>query len=122
MIASPSCLLELAADCDAKRVRLVAGRDGSLTIDSPRGALTPELLNRLKAHKTEILALLLRAQDVDVARAPGAEPTHIIDLPKNVKPICRCGSTISRDVPIHEGQSVRRDCRRCGRFIEFPVW
>ena len=38
------------------------------------------------------------------------------------RPVCRCGSTRCSDVPIHNGQSVRRDCGRCGRFIEFPVW
>ncbi|REK17366.1 MAG: hypothetical protein DWQ37_06130 [Planctomycetota bacterium] len=35
---------------------------------------------------------------------------------------CQCGSTRWIDVPIHNGQSVRRDCRRCGQTIEFPVW
>lgn len=34
----------------------------------------------------------------------------------------RCGSTQYVDVPIHNGQSVRRDCTRCGRFVCFPVW
>ena len=23
---------------------------------------------------------------------------------------------------IHEGESVRRDCAQCGRFIDFPIW
>ena len=23
---------------------------------------------------------------------------------------------------IHDGDSIRRDCARCGRFIDFPVW
>lgn len=38
------------------------------------------------------------------------------------KALCRCGSTTYLDVPIHDGQSVRRDCGGCGRFIEFPIW
>ena len=37
-------------------------------------------------------------------------------------PVCRCGSTRFRDVPIHGGRSVRRDCAACGRFLGFPVW
>ena len=40
----------------------------------------------------------------------------------STKPICRCGGTTWRDVPIHGGQSVRRDCGRCGRLLDFPVW
>jgi len=36
--------------------------------------------------------------------------------------ICRCGSTRYRDVSIHSGRSVRRDCARCGRFLGFLIW
>jgi len=35
---------------------------------------------------------------------------------------CRCGSTTWQDFPIHGGQSVRRDCGRCGRFVCFATW
>jgi hypothetical protein len=35
---------------------------------------------------------------------------------------CKCGSTEYRDTPIHGGQSMRRDCARCFRFVEFAVW
>ena len=56
----------------------------------------------------------LRAARVKWASdAPQTTPT---------KPVCRCGSTTWRDVPIHGGQSVRRDCGRCERFLDFPVW
>ncbi len=34
----------------------------------------------------------------------------------------KCGSTDFRDTLIHEGRSTRRDCARCGRFIDFPRW
>ena len=34
----------------------------------------------------------------------------------------RCGSTQYHDVPIHNGKSIRRDCARCGRFLDFPAW
>jgi DNA-directed RNA polymerase subunit RPC12/RpoP len=34
----------------------------------------------------------------------------------------RCGSQRFRDVPIHNGRSVRSDCAQCGRFLAFPVW
>jgi len=33
-----------------------------------------------------------------------------------------CGSTEYRDVPIHDGQSTRRDCADCGRTCGFPSW
>jgi hypothetical protein len=38
------------------------------------------------------------------------------------KAVCRCGGTTWRDIPIHGGQSVRRDCGRCGRYLDFPIW
>jgi len=34
---------------------------------------------------------------------------------------CRCGSTEYADVAISGGR-IRRDCRKCGRFIEFARW
>lgn len=34
----------------------------------------------------------------------------------------RCGYREYRDVPIHGGRSIRRDCARCERFLCFPVW
>jgi hypothetical protein len=48
--------------------------------------------------------------------APGVEPS------KALVAICRCGSTRYIDVPIHNGQSMRRDCAKCRRFVSFPVW
>jgi hypothetical protein len=42
--------------------------------------------------------------------------------PKRPDAVCRCGSTRWRDVPIHGGRSIRRDCARCGRFLSFPLW
>src|SRR5262245_66261369 len=34
----------------------------------------------------------------------------------------RCPSTEYVDVAIHNGQSIRRDCARCGYLWDFPVW
>jgi hypothetical protein len=82
---------------------------------APRSAVTPDLADRMKAHKAELLAMLRPVSDV--ALAP---PVVTRDAP--AKPACRCGSTAWHDAPIHCGKSVRRDCRSCGRFIEFPVW
>jgi hypothetical protein len=49
---------ELLADCGAQRIRLLPAGGGGLTINAPKGALTPDLLGRLTAHKAEILAIL----------------------------------------------------------------
>jgi hypothetical protein len=90
----------------------------------PRSALTPDLLDRLKAHKAELLAMLRPAPSTE------AEPeiaTHrpVPKLPKP-KPVCRCGSTTWRDVVLshtpHNGTTIRRDCAGCGRFLDFPLW
>ena len=94
-------LPELLADCDAHGIRVLPAGDGGLTIDAPQDALTPDLMKRLKAHKAELLARL----------AGSLEP-----------PACRCGSGRYIDTPIHNGQSTRRDCARCRRFLEFPKW
>ncbi len=118
MTAAASPLAELLADCDAHGVRLFPADDGGLTIEAPHDALAPHLLARLKAHKADLLAILRPTPDTAATlpvalRNPPAAPTA---------PVCRCGSTTWRDVPIHGGESVRRDCAGCRRFIGFPVW
>lgn len=111
---------ELLMDLGRLGIRLEA--DGERLRYRPQSALTPELLDRLKAHKGELLTLLLRPADFGADNAPNAEPTPISDRVAITQPVCRCGGATWRDVPIHDGQSVRRDCGRCGRFMEFPVW
>jgi hypothetical protein len=111
-------LAELLADCHARGIRLVPAGDGGLTIDAPEDALTPDLLGRLKAYKADLLAILRPAP----ALSPAMPVVKRDAPPKPTKPVCRCGSTTWQDVAIHGGQSVRRDCDRCGRFIEFPAW
>lgn len=34
----------------------------------------------------------------------------------------RCLSTDFQDTPIHGGHSMRRDCAKCGAFVDFPKW
>ncbi len=122
MTGIPSVLAELLADCDAHGIRLLLADDGGLTIDAPQDALTADLLDRLKAHKAELLTRLQSTADADNEGAVDSETTPLIDSKATTKAICRCGATTWRDVPIHGGQSVRRDCGRCRRFINFPVW
>jgi len=104
---------ELLADLDRLGVRLEA--DGDRLRYHPRSALTGELVARLKAHKGDLLAMLRPVSHE-------AQPRPVATSDSDTKPVCRCGSTTWRDVPIHDGQSIRRDCGRCGKFMGFPVW
>lgn len=107
---------ELLLDLDRLGIQLEA--DGERLRYFPRSALTPDLLARLKAHKADLLAMLRPAPDAAPAR-----PAPTCEAPATpTKAVCRCGGTTWRDVPIHGGQSIRRDCGRCGRFLDFPVW
>jgi len=106
---------ELLMDLARLRIRLEA-RVGKLRYH-PRSAVTPDLIRRLKTHKGELLALLQPTPDTNTA-VPAAENTPL----NPVTLVCRCCSPTWRDVPIHGGQSVRRDCGRCGRFIRFTQW
>jgi TubC N-terminal docking domain len=51
---------DLLAECKALGIRLTVAGDGGLSIDAPQDALTPDLLDRLKAHKAELLASIER--------------------------------------------------------------
>jgi len=103
---------ELLLDLGRVGIRLEA--DGERLRYCPRSAMTPDLLGRLKAHKVELLALLRPVPIVKAQPMPPVKPM--------AKAVCRCGSSTWRDVPSHNGQSVRRDCAGCGRFLDFPVW
>ncbi len=147
MSRAPSPLAELLAECDALGIRLILANDHGLTIDAPQDSLTPDFLHRLKAHKGELLTLLRAASDFDVDNVLDAETAPVAEKRTHRMPpelrgrveatldtcpintpattteqICRCGSTTWRDVPIHDGRSVRRDCGHCGRLIDFPIW
>lgn len=42
---------------------------------------------------------------------------------KRVLTTCdRCGSIDFDDIPIHDGQSTRRDCVKCHQTLRFPKW
>lgn len=103
----------LLAVCYAQGIRLVPNDDGDLTVDAPAGVLTPGLMEHLRAQKAELIAHL---------QSIGRHRTHRAALASAARPICRCGSTTWREVAIHDGQSTRRDCARCGRFIDFSRW
>ncbi len=112
-------LVDLLADCEARDIRLQLSGDFSLVINAPRGALTVGLMDRLRAHKGELLAVL-QAVPSAVPTMTAARPTA--NVSPVVKTVCRCGSASWRDVSVHRGQSVRRDCAQCGRISLFTVW
>jgi hypothetical protein len=85
---------------------------GKLVIRGPASA--EPLVRRLLANKAAVLSALAPMPDA----APAAGRCKLAPA----EPVCRCGSVRWRDVPIHAGQSVRRDCGRCGRFLAFIVW
>jgi hypothetical protein len=64
----------------------------------------------------------LKAVPLSEFRRPKASPPQRLPKPKRPDAVCPCGSTQWRDVPTHGGQSIRRDCARCGRFLSFPLW
>jgi hypothetical protein len=92
-----SDLAELQAECHAHGIRLLP--DGGLAIDAPEKALTPELLDRPKAGKAELLAMLRPSPE-----AAPTLPAPPSDAPaKPAKAVCRCGSTTWQDFAIHDG-------------------
>lgn len=141
---------ELLSECHGRGIVLAVGPDGGLVVDAPRDGLPPELVDLLRQHKAAVLDLLRGDPEADpfadwVLRADASgrwgyesselpeasrwwarEPWDGIDFPiASEAPAtwrCPCGSTGWRDRAIHAGQSIRRDCRRCGRFVAFTVW
>ncbi len=115
-------IADLIAECDDRGILLLPASEGGLTIDAPSpGALTHELVERIKAGKAAILDILATPELPRLVFGPDGWPVDTID-PTDRKAVCRCGSTGYRDIPIHKGQSLRRDCAKCGRFIRFEVW
>jgi hypothetical protein len=108
-----SAVTELLGECDTRGIRLNATRDGRVTIDAPKDALSPEFLERVRTHKAELIEQLETKAPLEHRRA---------ERTRKAKPVCRCGLTKWLDVPIHEGLSTRRDCAGCGRFIDFSRW
>ena len=79
----------------------------------PTSRLTPADVDNIRRHKAALLGLL-RAEGL-VYRHPAADPRPL--------DVCdRCGAAAYTDTPIHSGQSLRRDCGRCRRFMGWPRW
>ena len=92
--------IELSADGEKLRFR-------------PVEKMSPFDVEQLRQHKTTILKLL-RSERIECRNSYADSRPH-------AKCDC-CGCGESQDVPIHYGQSLRRQCGSCGRFINFPIW
>lgn len=119
---------------DLARLGITLAADGGRLRYHPREKLTPELLAQLREAKAELLRLLVpeapptdwpdpSPKDLAAARLtldafdPPARSTQSPPAGQ-----CRCGCPTWLDIAIHNGQSARRDCGRCGRFVGFPLW
>jgi len=111
-------LAELVDECKSLGIVLTPTDDSSITVDGPTGSLTPELIDRIKGHKKDILRFLQPHQEESaITIQPPSQPETGPAAPQ-----CRCGSTDWNETPIHAGRSVRRDCARCRKFFDFPIW
>jgi hypothetical protein len=54
--------------------------------------------------------------------AADAEPQAAPLVDNHVFKCPRCGFDKYIDAPIHNGESLRRDCARCHRTVGFPIW
>jgi hypothetical protein len=111
----------------------------------PKSAVTPDLMAMIRQHKTALLTLLAIPSRWDeyhdaIAHAfanpstreaigplwmtdPDGWPGSRSQAAKPTSGTCtRCGSDHFKDVPIHGGKSIRRDCAKCGKFLAFPKW
>jgi hypothetical protein len=96
-------------------VRVERTEECPLRFIAPRGRLNDAL-------KAEIRRNLL---GIHQELAKPAQPilAHPLASEEPDGPECtRCGSTDRVEVPIHAGQSVRRDCGRCGFPCGHSVW
>ena len=114
---------QLLADLTQRGVRLEAS--GDRLRFTPRSAVTADLAQRMKAHKAELLVLVSRSTRSGkgiVRVAPSSTIMPWIRWLRFPDQCDRCESIAYQDYPIHDGQSMRRDCTQCGRFIRFVLW
>lgn len=92
MTGARAILAELLAECEALGIRLALAGDGGLTIDAPQDALTLELLDRLRANKFELLALLGPTVGPEAEPlGPDGWPADCIG-PDELTPCPKCGT------------------------------
>ncbi len=117
-----STVVQLIARCKEKDVWLDVGNNGKIIVNAPERALTVELLDQIRARKADLIELLSHSTSISVEEQASEVLNSRQGTTKKPEPLCRCGGTTWNDVLIHGGQSVRRDCGKCGRFLDFPIW
>jgi hypothetical protein len=63
MSVESSTLRDLLSECENRNVRLEPTEDDGLLVDGPQHSLTPDLLDRLRTRKFELLAMLREETD-----------------------------------------------------------
>ena len=104
-----------------------AGQQPAASIEVNAGGQPQMEVTRRTTSHQEPGAIYPAVQDSEIPQSPSIERLAIGDIDRAANPgplsqCDRCGSSGFRDVPIHDGQSVRRDCARCHRFLGWPVW
>lgn len=114
-----------AVDAAGGKVTLVNGR---VQVDVDQ-ELPEAVWQTLARHRDELAITLVSAglnEDTDGSGWDSPMPPwpnrHELPMPAGVECCDRCRSTEATDTHIHGGQSIRRDCARCGRFRKFIVW
>lgn len=115
--ATPEVLAWIAAFLTDRGVELRVSPGGELELRDLDKRLFPA--DRATVHHyADALADWLTKPNVDEFDAEKSVDSHDPTAPR-----CdRCHHAEFRDVPIHDGASIRRDCARCRRTAGLPRW
>jgi hypothetical protein len=122
----------------------------SIAVVGPVASLTLEQQRALAEHKPTLLAMLTplptcyipeqagtpedlgslnrcmeyfeRLADEVEFHNPERLAQIVLEPEQQESPCRRCGNRTTYLAILHAGESLRRDCAKCGRFIDFPSW
>ena len=135
---------------EARRLGIALKASGETVLYSPRAAMTAQLAEGIRAVKPVLLSELEGTKPPAAApslpvpkyvrRATAAAPRATRGAEKAAaserwpdydttffdrgrpKAGCKCGADVWIDIPIHKGQSLRRDCAACNLFLSHQKW
>ena len=106
---------------DTARARRVELREAALIVDS--GQRRPTRSGRLAVVWSGSDARTSEpAADSRIAGQSARASPRPATVRSGMEACPKCGGHRFVDVPIHDGQSIRRDCAACRRFVRFTVW